>query len=205
MKLGYKMYFYREVSHFLAICLLLNVRCNTINSNQDSYWSSQKEKFRYSRLNEFVVDSLLEKELNSFPKSKHKSLDSIFPSEKVYLYSWQDSDSTKNEFTVVKDRGELGLKIYYLIMDKEDKLISVMDIAGAGRDVYHLFETTSKFISRDTILQVRTVTQWIDPDKQERLSKTKADSIFLYLIIDRSGGVKAKVFKEVKQLDFMSD
>lgn len=205
MKLDCKMYFYKEVSHFLAICVLLNFSCNTIDSNQDSYWSSQKEEFRFSRLNEFVVDSLLEKEINSFAKRNHKSLDSIFPSEKVYLYSWQDSDRTKNEFTVVKDRGELGLKIYYLIMDKEDKLISVTDIAGAGREAYHLFETTSKFISRDTILQVRTVTQWIDLDKQERLSKTKADSIFLYLIIDSSGGVIEKVFKEVKQLNFMSD
>lgn len=205
MKLDYKNCFYKEMSNFFIIFIFLNIGCNTINSNQDSYWSSQKEKFRYSRLNEFVVDSLLEKELNSFQKRKHKSLDSIFPSEKVYLYSWQDSDSTKNEFTVVKDRGELGLKIYYLIMDKEDKLISVTDIAGAGREAYHLFETTSKFISRDTILQVRTITQWIDPDKQERLSKTKADSIFLYLIIDSSGEVIEKVFKEVKQLDFMSD
>lgn len=205
MKLDYKKCFYKELSIFFILFVFLNIGCNTINSNQDSYWSSQKEKFRYSRLNEFVIDSLLEKELNSFPKRKHKSLDSIFPSEKVYLYSWQDSDSTKNEFTVVKDRGELGLKIYYLIMDKEDKLISVTDIAGTAREAYHLFETTSKFISRDTILQVRTVTQWIDPDKQERLSKTKADSIFLYLIIDSSGGVIEKVFKEVKQLDFISD
>jgi hypothetical protein len=195
----------KALKQLMLIGFLLSVNCNIMKGKQNFYWESLKERFKYFNKNEFVSDGLLEKDISSCYKSTHKSLDSIFPSEKIYLYSWQDRDSTKNEFTVVKDRGELGLKIFYLIMSKDDKLISVTDIAGAGSEAYIIFETRSKFISKDSILQIRTITQWLDPDTQKKMDRTKSDSTFSYLIIDSSGKVTENMFKEVKGLNFMNE
>lgn len=119
-----------------------------------------------------------------------------------YLYSWQDRDTTKNEFTIINDDGELGLKIFYFILDKKDSLLSWTQIGGKGSEGGYWFETRSKFISRDTLLNIGAITQWLDFDKQKKMEKTKGDTTFSYLTIDRNGKVTEKVFKEVKDLNF---
>lgn len=122
-----------------------------------------------------------------------------------YLYSWQDRDTTKNEFAIINDDGELGLKIFYFILDKQDSLLSWTQIGGKGSEGGYWFETRSKFINADTLLNIGAITQWLDFDKKERMTKTKGDSTFSYLIIDKGGKVTAKVFREVKELNFDKD
>lgn len=122
-----------------------------------------------------------------------------------YLYSWQDRDTTKNEFTIINDDGELGLKIFYFILDKKDSLLSWTQIGGKGSEGGYWFETRSKFINPDTLLNIGAITQWLDFDNKERMTKTKGDSTFSYHIIDKTGKVTGKVLKEVKELNFDND
>jgi len=42
--------------------------------------------------------------------------------EKLYLYSWQERDTSKIEFTILKDDGELGLKFFFLSLTKKTNL-----------------------------------------------------------------------------------
>src|SRR5690606_6847827 len=112
---------------FYSLVLLMmffTLSCIMLKRKDYSHCSTQEKKFVYRNLNEFVSDSLLRRNIRSCYRQRHKSLDTISSGEKVYLYSWQDRDNTKNEFTIVYDREELGLSVYYLIFDKNDKLIS---------------------------------------------------------------------------------
>ena len=136
---------------------------------------------------------------------KHPLFDSIFPSDPVYLYSWQDQDETKTEFTVIKDDGELGLKIFYFILDKNEKPLSITEIAGKGSDYLYWFETRSRFISKDTMLNIGSITMWYDLNKRKQLDSTKGDSTFSYFIISTAGKMTEKVFKEVKDLHFENE
>ena len=122
--------------------------------------------------------------------------------DKVYLYSWQDREKTKNEFTVINDDGELGLKIFYFILDKKDSLLSWKQIGGKGSEGGYWFETRTKLLNKDTMLNIGAITQWLDFDKMKELKIKKGDTTFSYLIIDQFGKVTEKVFKEVKDLHF---
>ena len=141
---------------------------------------------------------------NAFEKIRHPLFDSII-GDPGYLYSWQDRDTTKNEFTIINDDGELGLKIFYFILDKKDSLLSWTQIGGKGSEGGYWFETRSKFISHDTILNIGAITQWLDFDKQQKMEKTKGDTTFSYLTIDSKGKVTEKVFKEVNDLHFENE
>ncbi len=100
-----------------------------------------------------------------------------------YLYSWQDRDSIKNAFTIIHDDGELGLKIFYFILSKNDSLLSWKQIGGKGSEGGYWFETRSKFLSNDTLLNIGAITQWLEFDKQKKMEKTKGDTTFTYFII----------------------
>jgi hypothetical protein len=117
-----------------------------------------------------------------------------------YLYSWQDRDKTKNEFTVIKDDEELGLKIFYFILDKKDSLLSYKQIGGKGSEGGYWLETQTKLLNKDTMINIGAITQWLDFDKMKEMKIKKGDSTFSYLIIDQYGKVTEKVFKEVKEL-----
>ena len=122
-----------------------------------------------------------------------------------YLYSWQDRDTTKNEFTIISDDDELGLKISYFILDKKDRLLSWTQIGGKGSEGGYWFETRSKFISHDTLLNIGAITQWLDFNKNQKMKNTKGDTTFSYLIIHSNGKVTEKIFKEVKDLYFENE
>lgn len=183
--------------------ILIAISCNMLKDKGTSYWESKKNNFKHRNLNEFISDSILRTELKSYYKMRHKSIDSLFASQKIYLYSWQNRDSTKDEFTVVEDNGELGLSIYYLIFEKNGKLVSVLNLAGAGDEGGYIFERKSKFISKDTILHISAITQWLRPDG--KLKKTIGDSTFSYLIIDDKSKVTTQVLKKVKELNYSSN
>ncbi len=182
-----------------SIIILSLISCN---SRYVPYWEKQKGDFKYHNKKEFVSDSILRADYKTYKKSRHPLFDNFVSSEPVYLYSWQDRDKTKNEFTVIKDDGELGLKILYFILDKKDSLLSWTLIAGMGSEGGYWFETRSKFISPDTLLNIGATTQWLDFEKEQKMEKTKGDTTFSYLIIENSGRVTEKVFKEVKDLHF---
>jgi len=185
--------------------ILFIVSCNSLTKKQTSFWESQKLNFKHQNKSEFVSDSILQAEYKTFKKVKHPLFDSLFSSNPVYLYSWQDRDKTKNEFTVIDDDGELGLKIFYFILDKSDKPISVTQIGGKGSEAFYWFETRSRFISKDTILNIGAITKFYDNIKRQKMEKTIGDSTFTYLIIDNTGKVTEKVFKEIKDLHFESE
>src|SRR5829696_1502755 len=105
----------------ISIIVLLFISCNGLTKKSFSFWETQKNNFKYQNKKEFVSDSILwvDFEANSFKKIRHSMFDSII-GDPGYLYSWQDRDTTKNEFTIINDDGELGLKIFYFILDKED-------------------------------------------------------------------------------------
>lgn len=131
----------------------------------------------------------------------HPMFDSIISSNDVYLYSWQERDNTKTEFSVVKDDGEHGIKIIYFILDK-GRLCSWVQVAGQGGEGGYLFEARSIFKNRDTLIRLGATTQVIDLEKAKPLEKPIGDTSFFYLVIDRRGQVQEKLFKEVKELHF---
>lgn len=161
MKFYLRQYVPAKTLHQIAaivVMMYVLTNCNILKVKGDSYWESQRDNFKYSNLKSFISDSILKENVKSCYKVRHKSLDGVFSSGKVYLYSWQSRDSTKNEFTVVKDEGELGLDIIYIIMDKDDNLISTTELAGRGREGGYIFEIRSEFIATDSILQIRSTT-----------------------------------------------
>ncbi len=141
---------------------------------------------------------------NNFKKIRHPMFDSII-GDPGYLYSWQDRDTTKNEFTIINDGGELGLGIFYFILDKKDSLLSWTQIAGKGSEGGYWFETKSKFISYKTLLNIGAITQWLDFDNEQKMERTKGDTTFSYLTIDMNGKVTKKIFKVVKELHFQNE
>ena len=193
------------LSAMLVFCF---ISCNSLTRHQVSYWEKQKDNFRYQNKSEFVSHSTLQADYKTFKTSRHSLFGNFFSnkffSSKVFLYSWQDRDSSKNEFTIIKDDGE-GLKVIYFILDKKDSLLSSTQIAGKGNEGGYWFETRSRFMSKDTILNIGAVTQWYDFGAERSMAKTKGDSIFSYLVIGDRGKVTEKVFKEVKDLNFKNE
>lgn len=176
--------------------------CNNNKQKPQSFWQQQKDKFKYKQKNEFVSDSFLYKEYTTLTRMRHPLFDSLFSNQPVYLYSWQDRDETKTEFTIVKDAGELGLKMFYVILDKDDKPLSITQIAGTGFEGGYIFETNSKWISRDTMLSLGAITELFGAHIGNRDSILKGDTTFSYFIVDHNGQVTEKIFKEIKALDF---
>lgn len=190
----------------ILIIALLFISCNSFSKKSLSFWEKQKKNFKYNNKKEFVSDSLLwaEFEAKSFKKIRHPMFNSIIDNP-GYLYSWQDRDATKNEFTIINDEGERGLEIIYFILDKKDSLLSWTQVGGKGSEGGYWFETRSKFISYDTLLNIGATTQWLDFDKKQKMERTKGDTTFSYLTIDSNGKVTEKVFKEVKELHFNNE
>ena len=100
----------------IYIITILFLSCNSSTSLKSSFWENKKDDFKYLNKKEFISDSTLEAELESLKLISHPIFDTTLE-DKVYLYSWQDRDKSKIEFTVVHDEGELGLKIWYFILD----------------------------------------------------------------------------------------
>jgi hypothetical protein len=103
---------------------------------------------------------------------------------------------------VVKDDGELGLRIFYLILDKNDSLISCTQVAGKGSEAGYWFETWTRIKDKDTMLHFAAVTQWYDLDKHQQMLKPKGDTTFSWLLIDRNGKLTETVYKEVEHLHY---
>lgn len=155
-----------------------------INENLNkTYLGIQKNKFKYEDLNAFFFDSKL---LSNY-KQLTRSVDPFLTeklSGKIYLYSWQNRNDNTDEFTVIEDNGELGLKIYYFIFEKNNTLISYYSIGGIGRDGVFEFELFSEIKNKDTLLTKSSITQWWDLGNNKKMENPKGDAIFSYLLID---------------------
>jgi hypothetical protein len=186
----------------MTVLIILFASCNTLNLKKTSYWASQKGNFKYTDLTVFVSDSNLRQDIKKCYKVKHKSIDSVVSPDGVYLYSWQNRDTLTNEFTVIEDEGERGLDIIYVIMDKNDNLLSVTELAGKGLESNIIYEIRSRFISRDSIVQIQSITQTWDMEKRKEMDKFAGDSTFVNLIIGKGGKISEKIFKQVTDLNY---
>lgn len=191
-----------RIQTFIIIILLSS--CINLTKNKLSYWETKKQEFKYQNLKEFYSDSILRIEYKSLKPFSHEIFDSTI-GDKVYLYSWQERDTSKNEFTVIQDDGELGLRIYYFVLDKNDSLLSWTQIGGKGTEGIYSFETWTIIKNKDTLINIGAITQWYDLEKQMIMEKTKGDTTFSYLIIDSQGKFIERIFKEVKVLKFENE
>ena len=180
----------------LIICL---ISCSNQKQSESSYWESQKSNFKYQDKTEFQIDSTLRTTYKQLPKANHalfgKTVDN-----KVYLYSWQNRFRKYNEFTVIRDYGEHGLQIYYCILDKKDSLISSTHIAGSAGEGGLLYEARSKFLSKDSLLNITSVTMKLNSEMN--LKKPIGDYTFSYLLIVKRGKIKQKKFRQVDELHY---
>lgn len=196
----------------LTIMGLLGLGCSNIKSDDNSYWHQQKDKFKYHNLKEFAIDSIIENEVKNktLPLLDYRVLDNLsikIPHLNVpyYLYSWQHRDSSTNEFTIIEDLDEHGIAIQYLIMDKKDSLLSITPIASFGSEAGIRGEVRSKFISNDTVLNIRSITCFYNQKRpHNKLDRPIGDSTFSYFIIHRDGKIVEKIFKDVKELHYDS-
>jgi hypothetical protein len=161
-----------------------------------------KSKFPLRNVKEFISDSVLWTNYKKYPTIKNKMLDTTISSGDKYLYSWQDRDSSKNEFTVILDDGELGLKIFYIILDRQDNFLSSTQIAGKGSEGGYWFGTTSTFLSADTLLNIGAITKWYDEKTNAPLRQTKGDTTFAKMYIDKYGKFNITQTRKHFEIDF---
>lgn len=144
-----------------------------------SYWESQKDNFKYHNKTEFFINSEIKNDLSAFKKVRlplEKWIDS------VYLYSWQERDPSKNEFTVIGLEGESDPTLFYVIMDKKDSLISFIKLAGINDEGYggNFFSTT--FFAKDSF---HITTKFIDTQSSD--AKQSAYYSQILHAIDKNG------------------
>ncbi len=184
------------------ILVLLSVLgCRHTEKTPQSYWEGQKEKFQHKNLKEFVLDSTLLANFRTYQRIIGKAI-SLSDHDDYYLYSWQERDSSKNEFTVIADAGEHGVKIYYLIFNKSDSLLSSNQISGLGHEGGYSFEVNSRFISDDTISQIGAISELFNEKGKIAKEKILGDTTFYQICIDEQGNMKSNVIKEVFKLNF---
>ncbi len=150
---------------------------------------SLKDSFPHNNVHNFVIDSTLQDAYKMLPKTNNSFLDSIAGNMPTYFYSWQEQDTLTNEFTIVSKPGERGTAIFYLIFNKKDNLLSATQIAGSGGEGGYLYETRSKFITKDTLESISAVTDFYDYDIGINTKKTKGDSTFFYLTVLKDGKI----------------
>jgi hypothetical protein len=123
------------------------IGCIHPEAGNESSWEKQKNKFKYKKKSEFVVDDNLLADLKNLKKMAFHVKVWI---DTVYLYSWQTSDRFKNEFTVVASEGKYGPSIFYVITNKMDSLISSIKIAGAKDEGNDFANFKTVFVTKDT-------------------------------------------------------
>jgi hypothetical protein len=133
----------------IGVFVLLS--CNTRVTEKLSYWENQRHGFKYANKFEFFSDSALLddlKHLKKLPLQLEPWIDS------VYLYSWQECNSSKVEFTVVGIEGKYGPSIFYVIFNKKDSLLTSKRIAGSNDEGDTWQNFGSIFISKDTFQEI---------------------------------------------------
>lgn len=178
-----------------AISIVLFVSCNAPTS-PFSYWAGQKENFKYRNKIEFRSDSALQSDLPHLKKITHPLFEKINAKD-VFLYSWQERDVTKNEFTVIKDNGEYGLSTYYFVLDKKDSLVSFEEIAGKENEGNYWFEKSANFSGKDTIFTFRSLAQGYDIETQKEFAPYPGPRT--YIVFMQNGEMQGYVEAVIRQ------
>jgi hypothetical protein len=166
--------------------------CSIISGNKVE-WTSQKSKFRFSKLQEFAIDSSFFARKNECPKVSNILLDKALGKGEKRLYSWQGNDNVKDEFTVVHDQTayERGYSVFYFTANKKGEIISYEKIAGKAGEGGRLFEVSSKITGPNIISLIQAVT--------EKETK-KGDSVFLRIKIEANGKLLISQIRKTKGL-----
>ncbi len=191
---------------FFLLAVLLLFSCSDkrpIQTIETSYWESLKDSFATKNLSNFVVDSNLERTYKNFHRIRNRIIDSVVRYGTPYLYSWQESGSGLMEFSTFVNDVEHGSRIIYFILDSKDSLLSATQVANKGSEGGIIYETRSRFSAKDTLLTISAATtQWdLSKPAPTKLSRSKGDSVFFYLIFSKDGKVVEKQFAEKKELD----
>jgi len=181
-----------------SLILFAFISCNGYKNESSSKTLLKAEGFHFRNLNSFIIDSLLWKSYYTdknnglnLKKVTAKDVDSAFLHNDLYLYSWQQRNSTFTEYTVLSDNGDPGLSIHYLIFDKKGKLVSNAKVAGLGKDAGGpQYETRSYFKGLDTLVLTRAETMLVDYKTLEPLKHSKGDTAIYNMIIGKDGAIK---------------
>jgi hypothetical protein len=159
--------------------------------------SSKKLNFSVSDQRSFVIDSLLVKSIKSYPEVKYSILKNTLGKGKYYLYSWQNEDSIKDEFTIIHDETlyELGFSVYYFVTNKKGEIISHTIVAGKASEGGKLYEVYTKVINSNTLLRTEAITE---KNSTESLKKNRllGDTSFSKIIVNRNGEI---IINEIKK------
>src|SRR6185436_7207164 len=90
-----------RISLLFFILIVFGCQNNSSDKIKTSYWLSMKDSFQFKNLNNFSCDSILRMNYEKYHKIKTSLLDSIISKDDLYLYSWQERDTSKNEFTIL--------------------------------------------------------------------------------------------------------
>ncbi len=188
----------------IALLIIINVSCqhSVPDSKKKSYWLSMKDSFQFKDLKKFSCDSLSFTSFRNYHKIKNATIDSTIPESDIYLYSWQERDTSKTEFTIIQDQTDHGINIYYLIFDKKDSLLSSTMIAGRGTEVPYIFETKSNLIGKDSVLLISAITDFYDFKTRSKKKVTKGDSTFSKFFFDSKGKVILKEKLQKNEIEY---
>jgi hypothetical protein len=173
-------------------------------SSPTSYWAGLKDSFPTRNLATFAVDSQLQRTYKTFPVVRNKVIDSVIHYGTPYLYSWQDVPAGFTAFTTYVSNGERGSRILYFIFDNRDSLYATLELANKGREAGLIYETQSRFITKNTLRKVSATTTNLDltkPAPWPALSKPKGDSIFYNVVFLKDGSVAEKQVAVKKELN----
>jgi hypothetical protein len=174
---------------FILITVILGIlSCNHLTADKLSYWETQKNDFKYRNKTEFVANNEVRYNLKTFKKISLHLLPWI---DTVYLYSWQDRDPTKNEFTVIGNEGKYGLSVFYLIFNKKDSLISSTRIAGANDQGDYWINFRSVFFSKDSLYVINTYTKNPYSDVFPKDKPQTSDSTLH--VIEKDGNISVNI------------
>jgi hypothetical protein len=201
--------------HFTYFLLLIGLihSCKSSSSDKANQvnFLRLKDSFAVKNLTTFAMDSSLLSEYKNFYQIKNSQTDSTLNpvdflqdlGNVVYLYSWQERDSLMIEFTALVDKGELGLRIVYFVLDKNFKVISTTEVAGIAGEGGVRYERRSSFKARDTLSVIHSAT--IDHHTAapySKLNRSKGDSIFYNFIFMENGKILQSLISEKKELNF---
>lgn len=182
-------------------------KTSSSNNTDKSYFLSIKDSFPKTHLTVFKLDY---KELQSiyrtFPKIHHLQIDTVLNLGTTYLYSWQNSRSSKLiEFTCLTVDEYRGFFLTYFIADTTDNVISSTRVAGLNGEDGVSFELSSRFISTDTLYQIDAISTDLDrrgSQPYKKLQKSKGDSVFYKAVFDSTGHIKVTKTFEKKELNY---
>lgn len=196
---------HKALFFLIALVVLSCTNKNTTQPMTVSHLEKLKDNFPQKCLKSFVIDSQLQTAYRNYPQIQNKVIDSIIGYGTPYLYSWQKGSSERIAFTTFVDDGELGSRIIYFVFDSKDSLRSATQVANKGGEGGILYETRSRFTAEDTLYKTSAATTLWELSKPDpwlhRLSKSKGDSAFFYLIFQKDGRVLEKQFAEKKELN----